>query len=77
MTYAILGGFDHTVERTAAELAERIGVPRSHFSRARKELEEEGWLEYVYSEGQVPFFRLGEKATGRDVVVQLHSRPTA
>ncbi|WP_431983790.1 MarR family transcriptional regulator [Streptomyces qinglanensis] len=77
MTYAILGGLEYTVERTAAELAERIGVPRSHFSRARRELEAEGWLEHVSSEGQVPFFRLGEKATGRAVVVPLHSRPTA
>jgi DNA-binding transcriptional ArsR family regulator len=77
MTYAILGGLESAVERTAAELAERIGVPAPHFSRARRELESDGWLEYVYKEGQVKFYRLGEKATGREVVVPLHSRPTA
>ncbi|MFF7953714.1 hypothetical protein [Streptomyces griseorubiginosus] len=77
VTYAILGGLENSVERTAAELAERIGVPASHFSRARRELEADGWLEYTHKEGQVKFFRLGEKATGREVVVPLRSRPTA
>ncbi|GGY19000.1 hypothetical protein GCM10010358_82490 [Streptomyces minutiscleroticus] len=76
MTYAILGGLEHSVERTAAELAERMGVPAPHFSRARRELEAAGWLEYTHSEGQIKFFRLGEAATGRDVVVPLHNRPT-
>ncbi|MFE1776386.1 MarR family transcriptional regulator [Streptomyces sp. NPDC059008] len=77
MTYAILGGLEHSVEHTAAELARRIGVPAPHFSRARRELVADGWLEYTHHEGQVKFFRLGEKATGREVVVPLRSRPTA
>ncbi|MEU5476759.1 MarR family transcriptional regulator [Streptomyces mirabilis] len=77
MTYGVLGGLEHPVERTAAELAERIGVPAPHFSRARRELEADGWLEHTHNEGQVKFFRLGEKATGREVVVPLRSRPTA
>ncbi|RNG26566.1 hypothetical protein EEJ42_14590 [Streptomyces botrytidirepellens] len=76
MTYAILGGLEHSVERTAADLAERMGVPAPHFSRARRELTDDGWLEYTHREGQVKFFRLGEAATGREVVVPLRSRPT-
>jgi DNA-binding IclR family transcriptional regulator len=74
MTYAIMGGLDQAVERTQAELAARIGIPRSHFTRARQQLEAEGWLEYTHREGQVKFYRLGEKATGRSVVVPM--RPT-
>ena len=74
MTYAILGGLEHAVERTAAELAERIGVPAPHFSRARGELTEDEWLEHTHSQGQVKFFRLGKKATGRAVVVPLRNR---
>ncbi|MEV7420973.1 hypothetical protein [Streptomyces sp. NPDC089919] len=62
----------HSVEKTAAELAELAGVPAPHFSKARRELEAEGWLEFTHKEGQVKFFRLGEKATGREVVVPLH-----
>lgn len=77
MAYAILGGLEHGVERTAADLAGLTGVPAPHFSRARRELETDGWLEYTHREGQVKFFRLGEKATGRRVVVPLRSRPTA
>ncbi|MEU0770660.1 MarR family transcriptional regulator [Streptomyces albogriseolus] len=77
MAYAILGGLENSVERTAAELAERIGVPASHFSRARRELVADGWLEETHKEGQVRFFRLGERATGREVVVPMRSRPTA
>ncbi|MFJ3309458.1 hypothetical protein ACIPSA_41715 [Streptomyces sp. NPDC086549] len=77
MTYAILGGLEHAVERTAAELAERIGVPAPHFSRARRELVEDRWLEHTHNEGQVKFFRLGEKTTGRKAVVPLRNRPTA
>ncbi len=76
MTYAILGGLKTPVERTAAELAQRIGVPAPHFSRTRGELVEDGWLEHTHSEGQVKFFRLGEKATGHQVVVALHTQPT-
>jgi DNA-binding IclR family transcriptional regulator len=76
MTYAILGGLESPVERTAAELAQRIGVPAPHFSRARGELAEDGWLEHTHSEGQVKFFRLGKKATGHRVVVPLRTRPT-
>ncbi|WP_457437313.1 winged helix-turn-helix domain-containing protein [Streptomyces sp. MN6] len=76
VTYAILGGLEHSVERTAAELAELIGVPAPHFSRARRELEDAGYLECTHKEGQVRFFRLGEEATGRNVVVELTSRPT-
>ncbi|MFD7749662.1 hypothetical protein ACFV2V_26815 [Streptomyces sp. NPDC059698] len=77
MTYAIHGGLEHSVERTAAVLANLMGVPAPHFSRARRELESEGWLEHTHSEGQVKFYRLGEKATGREVVVALRSRTTA
>ena len=73
-TYAILGGLESSVERTGAELAERMGVPAPHFSRARRELVLDGWLEYTHKEGQVKFFRLGERATGRRVVVPM--RPT-
>ncbi|MFK4213904.1 hypothetical protein [Streptomyces sp. NPDC030920] len=54
-----------------------MGVPAPHFSRARRELEADGWLEHTHSEGQVKFFRLGEMATGSPVVVPLHNRPTA
>lgn len=73
-TYAVLGGLEGSVERTAAELAKRVGVPAPHFSRARRELETDGWLEYTHKEGQVKFYRLGETATGRSVVVPM--RPT-
>lgn len=71
MTYAVHGGLDHAVEKTAAELAELIGAPAPHFSRARRELAHDGWLEHTHSEGQVKFFRLGEKATGQKVVVSI------
>lgn len=71
MTYAIFGGLEHSVDRTAVELAEIVGVPASHFSRTRRELEADGWLEFTHKEGQVKFFRLGEKSTGRQVVVPL------
>ncbi|MFE7268489.1 hypothetical protein ACFU9B_42055 [Streptomyces sp. NPDC057592] len=54
-----------------------MGVPAPHFSRARRELEADGWLEHTHNVGQVKFFRLGEKATGSPVVVPLRSRPTA
>ncbi|MFI5726798.1 hypothetical protein [Streptomyces cyaneofuscatus] len=77
MTYAILGGLERSVERTAAALAGLMGVPAPHFSRARRELEAEGWLEHTHSEGQVKFYRLGEMATGREVIVPLRNRPTA
>ncbi|MFD3641777.1 MULTISPECIES: hypothetical protein [Streptomyces] len=77
MTYAILGGLERSVERTAATLASLMGVPAPHFSRARRELEADGWVEFTHAEGQVKFYRLGERATGREVVVQLRSRPTA
>ncbi len=54
-----------------------MGVPAPHFSRARRKLEAEGWLEHTHSEGQVKFYRLGEMATGREVVVSLRNKPTA
>lgn len=74
MTYAILGGLENPVVETAAELAETIGIPASHFSKSRRELEADGWLEFVFKEGQVKFFRLGHKATGQQVVVPLRRR---
>ncbi|MET9370702.1 helix-turn-helix domain-containing protein [Streptomyces griseoflavus] len=76
MTYAILGGLESSVERTAAELAKLIGVPAPHFSRARRELEAAGYLECTHAMGQVKFFRLGEAVTAHRVVVPLLSRPT-
>ncbi|MFB7341253.1 hypothetical protein ACFCZ6_14445 [Streptomyces hydrogenans] len=69
--YALYGGLEGPVEKTAADLARLVGIAAPHFSRARRELEQEGWLEYTHSEGQVKFFRLGEKATGRTVVVSM------
>jgi DNA-binding MarR family transcriptional regulator len=77
MTYAILGGLENSVERTAAELAERIGVAAPHFSRARRELENSNWLEHTHNEGQVRFFRLGPAATGHNVVVPLKNKHTS
>ncbi|MFC9006379.1 MarR family transcriptional regulator [Streptomyces microflavus] len=77
MTYAILSGLERSVERTAAALARLRGVPAPYVSRARRELEAERWLEPTHSEGQVKFYRLGEMATGREVVVPLRNRPTA
>ncbi|MEV1048746.1 hypothetical protein [Streptomyces sp. NPDC049916] len=73
MTYAVLRG----LERTDADLADMMGVPAPHFSRARRELVGGGWLEHTHSEGQVKFYRLGEMATGRQVVTQLRNRPSA
>ena len=73
MLYAIRGGFDHSVEVTAAELAETVGIPRPHFSQVRQQLVADGWLEYTHKEGQVKFYRLGETATGRSIVVPLRS----
>lgn len=75
MTYAILGGPERGVERTAAALAGLMGVPAPHFSRARRELEAKEWLEHTHSEGQVTFYRLGEMAPGPEVVVPLRDRP--
>ncbi|MFE1893201.1 hypothetical protein [Streptomyces microflavus] len=56
---------------------------RNHVGRrprlllSSRELEAEGWLEHTHSEGQVKFYRLGEMATGREVIVSLRNRPTA
>jgi hypothetical protein len=68
------GGPDSNVEHTAAEPAELTGVPAPYFSRACRELETAGYLEHTPTMGQVKFFRPGEAATARQVVVPLLSR---
>ncbi|MFC8371767.1 hypothetical protein [Streptomyces sp. NPDC057238] len=50
-------------------------VPAPHSSRAHRELEAAGHLERTHAMGRVKFFRLGEAATARRVVVPLLSRP--
>lgn len=73
MLYAVKGGLDGDVREMAIDLAARLGVSVPAFSRARTELEREGWLEMTARFGQVKHYRLGEKATGRRVVVPLRA----
>ncbi|MFD4376636.1 hypothetical protein [Streptomyces sp. NPDC058486] len=61
---------------TGARLSQLIGSAPSRFSRARNELVEDGWLDLDHFEGQIPFHRLGERATGRTVVIALPQRQT-
>ena len=73
MLYAVKGGLDGEVRDMAIDLAARLGVTVPAFSRARTELERDGWLELTAKYGQVKAYRLGEKATGRQVVVPLRA----
>ncbi|MEV8476229.1 replication initiation protein, RepL2 [Streptomyces sp. NPDC051173] len=61
------------VKRTAAALAEELGWTPSLFSRVRKELVKEGWLEEVDRVTNIPIYRLGEESTGERRVVPLRS----
>lgn len=71
--YALLGGLYDKVEEPGYRLAERLSMTAAGFSRARRELVAEGWLELVDKVGNIPYYRLSDKATGRQTVVQLRA----
>jgi hypothetical protein len=71
--YALLGGVHHKVAEPGYRLAERLGMTAAGFSRARRELVADEWLEQVDKVGNIPFYRLSDKATGRQTVVQLRA----
>ncbi|MCF3137213.1 MULTISPECIES: helix-turn-helix domain-containing protein [Streptomyces] len=60
-----------TVSKTAAELAEVLGMSPTVFSRTRRQLVEAGWLEESERLGHIRYYRLSPKATGEEVVVPL------
>ncbi|MFI9206295.1 replication initiation protein, RepL2 [Streptomyces sp. NPDC053048] len=61
------------VQKTAAVLAEELGWTPTLFSRVRKDLAKEGWLEEVDRISNSPIYRLGELSTGERRVVPLRS----
>lgn len=71
--YALLGGLHGVIEEPGYRLAERLSMTPAGFSRVRRELVAEGWLELVTKVSNIPFYRLGDKATGRQTVVQLRA----
>ena len=60
-----------TVSKTAAELAETLGMSPTVFSRTRRQVVEAGWLEESERLGHIRYYRLSPKATGEEVVVPL------
>lgn len=73
MLYALLGGVQHVVRKEGYLLAQHLGMTPAAFSRARRALVEQGWLEEVDKVGNIPYYRLSDKATGRTTVVRLHA----
>lgn len=71
--YALLGGAHHTITEQGGALAERLGMHPSGFSRARLALVADGWLDEMKKTGNIPYYRLSDKATGRSTVVQLRA----
>ncbi|MFJ3309429.1 replication initiation protein, RepL2 [Streptomyces sp. NPDC086549] len=60
-----------TVGKTAAELADILGMSPTVFSRTRRQIVESGWLEESERLGHIRYYRLSPKATGEEVVVPL------
>jgi DNA-binding MarR family transcriptional regulator len=60
-----------TVSKTAAELADVLGMSPTVFSRTRRQIVESGWLEESERLGHIRYYRLSPKATGEEVVVPL------
>lgn len=60
-----------TVSKTAAELADILGMSPTVFSRTRRQIVESGWLEESERLGHIRYYRLSPKATGEEVVVPL------
>jgi hypothetical protein len=71
--YALLGGLRGMIDEPAYKLAERLSMTPAGFSRVRRELVAEEWLELVDKVSNIPYYRLGDKATGRQTVVQLRA----
>lgn len=71
--YALLGGAHHTITEQGMALAARLRMTPAGFSRARRALVDEGWLDEMNKIGNIPYYRLADKATGRKTVVQLHA----
>ncbi|GAA0464304.1 replication initiation protein, RepL2 [Streptomyces stramineus] len=61
------------VQQTATRLAGELGWTPTLFSRVRKDLVEQGWLEEVDRVGNISVYRLGERTTGERRVVPLRS----
>jgi DNA-binding MarR family transcriptional regulator len=75
MKYALLGGIDgEAVLMTAADMAKRMGVSPSNFSRERRKLVAGGWVSYRYPIGSMPMYGLTAKTLGAaDNVVALRA----
>jgi len=77
MTYALLpADRSGTVEKMGREIAEFLNLTEAVFSRARRQLIEEGWLEQSSELGNIKYYRLTPKATGEQVVVPLRRTAT-
>lgn len=74
MGYALLSPPSGTVRKTGEEMAELLGMTAPGFSRTRRELVQLGWLEETDRAGNIRYYRLTEKGTGRQVVVQLRAQ---
>jgi DNA-binding MarR family transcriptional regulator len=72
LMYAMLAN-DRTgaVDMTGKELAALLNLSPTVFSRTRKHLVEAGWLEECDRLGHIHYYRLTDKATGKEVVVHL------
>jgi DNA-binding IclR family transcriptional regulator len=72
MTYALSqANRAGTVERTAKDLAEVVGMTPTQFSRIRNQLVEAGWLEQSGQFAHIKHFRLAQTALGGSNVVQM------
>jgi DNA-binding transcriptional ArsR family regulator len=73
--YALLGGAHQTITEQGGELAARLDMTAAGFSRARRALVADGWLDEDEARkiGNIPYYRLADKATGHTTVVQLRA----
>ncbi len=65
MLYALLAPErDGTVRKTAAQLAALLNLSPTVFSRLRRQMITDGWLEEGDKLGHIRYYRLSPKATG-------------
>ena len=79
VTYSMLSGAERSgvVLKTGTELAKLLDLDPTVFSRLRRGLIKEGWLEESGTPlGNIRYYRLSEQATGSQVVVPLRRAAT-
>ncbi|MEV7856483.1 replication initiation protein, RepL2 [Streptomyces sp. NPDC087228] len=59
------------VIETGANLASRVGMSPTVFSRIRRQVVDAGWLEESSRLAHISYYRLSPRSTGEDVVVPL------